>query len=195
MSNQIVTMIEVAHSARNRKTVFWRPILAIPTLIFVGSFMPLGHWGWGVSGLVVVPVLLSMVFRGKYPSYVLTFNHAIMELQTRVMAYLFLIQDDYPTIERNPKVAVIFPDVQEGRALNQWLPIVKWFLAIPLYIVGALYTLWAFVVTVVAWIMTWSTGNYPHWASDFVLRLIQFWNRVAGYAVILVTDEYPSFAL
>jgi hypothetical protein len=118
-----------------------------------------------------------------------------MELQTRVFAYILLLTDDYPSIERNPKVAVLLPDIDGGRKLNKGLPLVIWFLSIPLVIVGSLYLAAALVVTVFAWVVTWSTGNYPKWAADIVFGVIQFWNRVYGYAVILVTDEYPSFKL
>ncbi|MEY4290364.1 MAG: hypothetical protein RL130_306, partial [Actinomycetota bacterium] len=98
-------------------------------------------------------------------------------------------------IERNPKIAVMMPDIEGGRTLNRWLPLVKWFLALPLYIVGVIYTVGTLAVTFAAWIATWSTGTYPTWASDIVVKTIQFWNRVYGYAILLVTDEYPSFSL
>ena len=139
--------------------------------------------------------LLSLVFRGIYPSYALSFNHAVMELSTRLIAYVFLLTDDYPSIERNPKVAVLIPDVEGGRKLNRWMPLVKWLLAIPLYIVGAIYSVISILVTSVAWVITWSSGKYPEWALKIVLGTIKFWNRVYGYAFLLVTDEYPSFSL
>lgn len=195
MEQHVQTIIEVQSTGRHRSRVFWRPIIALPAILFVYSFMPLGHWGWGLSGIIVVPVVLALVVRGTYPSYVLTFNHAIIELQTRVLAYLLLLHDDYPTIERNPKVAVMLPDVQGGKKLNQWLPLVKWFLAIPLYIVGAIYGIWVVILTIAAWAVTSATGNYPDWASGICYRFIQYVNRVSGYAVILVTDDYPSFKL
>ncbi|MEN9687180.1 MAG: hypothetical protein RL381_192, partial [Actinomycetota bacterium] len=95
----------------------------------------------------------------------------------------------------NPQIAVLLPDVDGGRKLNRWLPIVKWIASIPLVIVGLVYSAIALVATFIAWIITWSTGNYPEWALEIVLGTVKFWNRVYGYAVILVTDEYPSFAL
>jgi hypothetical protein len=118
-----------------------------------------------------------------------------MELQTRVIAYTLLLTDEYPSIERNPNFAVLLPDVDGGRKLNRGLPLIKWFLAIPLVVVGLIYSIVALVATFFAWIVTWSTGTYPKWALDIVLGTMKFWNRVYGYAIILVTDEYPSFAL
>lgn len=194
MSNQVETIINVQLENRNRKTVFWRGILVVPISIFLSSFTPSMSWGWS-TGVIVLPTVLALVVRGIYPSYVLSFNHSILELQSRVIAYVLLLNDDYPSIERNPNVAVLLPDVDSGRKLNRGLPLVKWFLAIPLLIVGFIYTFIALIATFFAWVITWSTGRYPKWALNLVLGTVKFWNRVFGYAIILVTDEYPSFAL
>lgn len=194
MSNQIETLIEYQLDNRDKKTVFWRGILAFPVVLFLASFTEMAHWGW-TSGFLVVPTLLALVFTGKYPSYVLSFNHALIELQTRVTSYVFLLTDDYPSIERNPKVAVLLPDVEGGAKLGRGIQILKIIFAIPLVIVGLIYMVAAFAVTFIAWIQTWSTGRYPEWALHLVLGTIQFWNRVAGYALLMVTDEYPRFTL
>ena len=194
MSNQIETLVEVQLTNRNKATVFWRGILVVPVVIFLASFAQIAHASWSTS-VVVAPVVLSLVFRGVYPSYVLTFNHAIMELSTRLSSYLLLLTDDYPSIERNPNIAVIFPDVEGGKKLNRWLPLVKWLLAIPLYIVGFFYVLLTIVVTLYAWVVTSATGKYPESVAKIVLGTIEYWNRVYGYVLALVTDEYPSFSL
>jgi hypothetical protein len=194
MSNQVETIINVQIENRDKTTVFLRGILVAPVLVFIATFTQSMHLGWS-TGLIVLPTLLALVVRGIYPSYILSFNHSLMELQTRAFAYLFLLTDDYPSIERNPNVAVLLPDVDGGRKLNRGLPLVKWFLAIPLYIVGCIYTVLALLASVVAWVITWSTGKYPNWALTLVLGTMKFWNRVYGYALILVTDEYPSFSL
>jgi hypothetical protein len=183
MSNQIETIIEYQLENRDKKTVFWRGILAFPVVLFLATFTEMAHWGW------------TLLFTGKYPSYVLSFNHALIELQTRVTAYVFLLTDDYPSIERNPKIAVLLPDVEGGAKLGRGIQILKVIFAIPLVIVGLIYTVAAFLVTFAAWIQTWSTGRYPEWALHLVLGTIQFWNRVAGYALLMVTDEYPRFTL
>jgi TRAP-type mannitol/chloroaromatic compound transport system permease small subunit len=152
------------------------------------------NWGW-TSGFLLLPTLLAIVFTGKYPSYVLNFNHALLELHTRVTAYVLLLTDDYPSIERNPKIAVILPDVEGGKKLGRILQIFKVIFVIPLVIVGLIYAIGAMFVTFVAWIITWSTGTYPRWALDYILGTISFWNRIYGYALLLVTDEYPRFTL
>lgn len=194
MSNQIETIIEYQLENRNRKTVFWRGILVFPVFLFVCAFTEMTNWSW-TSGFLLLPTLLALVFRGVYPSYVLSFNHALMELQTRVSAYAFLLTDEYPSIERNPKVAILLPDVEGGKKLGRFIQIFKVIFAIPLILVGLLYAAGALFVTFIAWLQTSTTGRYPEWALNYVLGTISYWNRLYGYAVLLVTDEYPSFTL
>ena len=194
MANQVETIINVQLENRDKKTVFWRGILAVPVVVFVIAFTPMADEAWA-TGLIILPVVLALVVRGIYPSYVLSFNHGLIELETRLVAYVLLLTDDYPSIERNPNIAVLFPDVDGGKKLNRFMPLVKWILAIPLVIVGLVYALLALVTTFIAWIVTWSTGTYPRWALDIVLGTVKFWNRVYGYAILLVTDEYPGFSL
>lgn len=194
MANQVETIINVQLENRNKKTVFWRGILAVPVVVFVVSFTPMADEAW-TTGLIILPVVLGLVVRGIYPSYVLSFNHGLIELETRLVAYVLLLTDDYPSIERNPNIAVLLPDVDGGKKLNRFMPLVKWILAIPLVIVGLVYALLTLIVTFIAWIVTWSTGTYPRWALDIVLGTIKFWNRIYGYAILLVTDEYPGFSL
>jgi hypothetical protein len=200
MASQVKTEIQIKHNDRNRATVFWRGILAFPVVIFVAafaqsSFSESENWAAGTAGLIVLPTLLALLFRGKYPSYVLTFNHALIELSTRLAAYLLILNDKYPSIESSSKVSVVFPDVDGGKKLNRWLPLVKWILAIPHYIVGIIYIIISLFVTVIAWVQTSITGKYPRWAGEIVFGTISFWNRVQGYMLLLVTDKYPTFKL
>jgi hypothetical protein len=200
VSSQITTTIAIDLDNRNRATVFWRGIIVLPVWIFVASFTPQSFSSdsaaaIGATGFVVLPTVLAILFRGIYPSYVLSFNHALVELETRLFAYILLLNDDYPSIERNPRVAVLFPDVEGGAKLNRGLPLVKWLLAFPLYIVGLFYLVLTVIATVLAWALTSLTGKYPEWAAEIVLGTIAYWNRVQGYAWLLVTDEYPTFSL
>lgn len=194
MANQVETIINFQLENRDRKTVFWRGILVAPVFIFVASFTASVDNSW-ITGLIFVPTVLALVVRGIYPSYLLSFNHAFLELETRVAAYLLLLTDDYPSIERNPNIAILIPDIDGGRKLNRILPLVKWLLSIPLVIVGLIYAVVALIATFLAWIITSLTGTYPKWALDIVLGTIKFWNRLYGYAILLVTDEYPSFSV
>lgn len=199
MSQQIETNIAVQFSNRNRLTAFFRAFTVIPAAIFVGSF---GHYiqgspgRWTFSGgLVVAPAFLALVFRNKYPTYVYSFNQALLSLNTRISAYAALLVDSYPSIEASEVVEVVFPAISAERPLNRWMPLVKWFLAIPLYVVGFIYALYAMLLTILAWFAIFFTGEYPAWCARPVAGAIAFWNRVAGYAFLLVTDEYPTFSL
>ena len=166
MSNQIETQIDVTLTDRNRVTALFRLVLVVPIAIFVASFAPSiadsesSDLNALFTGFLALPVVLALVFRQVYPSYLLAFNEALLALQTRVNAYVFLLTDEYPSIEENDVVSVTFPEV-DAKALNRYLPLIKWLLAIPLYIVGIAYIVYG----------------------------------VVGYALVLVTDEYPTFSL
>jgi hypothetical protein len=199
MSNQIETQIDVSLTERNRLTAFFRIILVVPVFIFVASFAPSAdfsndNWSAYGAGLLVLPAGLAIVVRQVYPSYVLAFNEALLSLQTRLDAYLLLLTDEYPSIEENDVVSVTFPEV-DAKLLNRWLPLVKWFLAIPLYLVGIVYVIYSALLTLIAWFSVLFTGNYPEFCAEGVVGTIAYWNRVAGYAFLLVTDEYPTFSL
>ncbi len=201
MSNQIETQIDVSLTERNRLTAFFRIILVVPVFLFVASFAPTSssdfssdNWSAYGAGLLALPAGLAIVFRQVYPSYVLAFNEALLSLQTRLDAYLLLLTDEYPSIEENDVVSVTFPEV-DAKQLNRWLPLVKWFLALPLYLVGIVYVIYSAFLTVIAWFSVLFTGNYPEFCAEGVVGTIAYWNRVAGYALLLVTDEYPTFSL
>jgi hypothetical protein len=194
-SNQVETSIEIALTNRDRKTVFFRGLLVFPAVVFIASFTQSMHAGVSFGGLLFVPALLALLVRGVYPSYVLSFNKSMLELNARIAAYALLLTDEYPSIEANPNIKVDLPEINGGAKLSRVLPLVKWLFAIPLYIVGLIYVAIALVLTFAAWIITSATGNYPESVANFVLGTIEFWNRIYGYAVILVTDDYPSFTL
>jgi hypothetical protein len=198
MSNQIETQIDVTLTERNRLTAFFRIILVAPTLVFLASFAPTSAFSdesLGVyAGLLALPAALALVVRQVYPSYVLAFNDALLSLQTRVDAYLLLLTDEYPSVEENDVVSVTFPEV-DAQQLNRWLPLVKWLLALPLYIVGIVYVIYAAILTIIGWFSILFTGNYPEYCAEGVVGTIAYWNRVVGYALLLVTDEYPTFSL
>jgi hypothetical protein len=111
-----------------------------------------------------------------------------------VDAYVLLLSDQFPSIEENDVVSVTFPEV-DAKALNRWLPLIKWFIAIPLYLVGIFYAIYAAFLTLFGWLSILFTGNYPEKCAEGVVGTIAYWNRVVGYALLLVTDEYPTFSL
>jgi hypothetical protein len=198
MSNQIETSFQVQLDNRDRATAFARVILAFPVFIFVSSFSIETFFSDNMLqtyGLVVLPVVLALLFRGIYPSYALIFNKALFGLVNRVWAYIALLTDEYPSIEDNGVVRINYPEIDGGKTLSRGLPLVKWLLAIPLYVVGIVYSIYGFIMLVLAWINIILTGTMSETSADAIVRVTQFWNRIYGYAVILVTDEYPSFSL
>ena len=198
MSNQIETQIDVSLTERNRLTAFFRIILVVPALVFLASFSSASAFSEDnlgmFAGLLALPAALAIVVRQVYPSYVLAFNEALLSLQTRVDAYLLLLTDEYPSIEENDLVSVTFPEV-DAQQLNRWLPLIKWLLALPLYLVGIVYVVYAALLTLFGWFSILFTGNYPEVCAEGVVGTIAYWNRVAGYALLMVTDEYPTFSL
>jgi len=199
MSNQIQTLIQVELEDRNRLTAFFRLVIVMPVAIYVSAFaidsISTDTWGYSLGGLIFLPTLLALVFRGIYPSYALAFNHALISLETRVNAYALLLTDDYPSIEENDIVKITLPEVGEGSQLNRYLPLIKWFLAIPLYVMAIIYLVYGLFLTLFAWLSILFSGKYPVWCADAMVGILAFYNRVYGYAFILITDEYPSFSL
>lgn len=198
MSNQIETVITVQLENRDRKSVALRIFLVVPMAIFISAF---SAWSGStqtstfLSGLLFLPVLLALVFRGIYPSYILDFNRSLLSLSTRVTAYVLLLNDKYPSIEESEDVKITFPDVEGGAKLNRYLPLVKWILALPLYLLGLVYTFYGVAVLIFTWFTILFTGKMPEFSAQVLLGITQYWNRVYGYAFLLVTDEYPNFSL
>jgi hypothetical protein len=198
MSTQIETFITVQLENRDRKSVALRIFLVVPMAIFLSAFTA---WSGSAEastflvGLLFMPVALALVFRGIYPSYALAFNKALLSLSTRVTAYILVLNDSYPSIEENADVKITFPEIDGGAKLNRYLPLVKWLLAVPLYIVGFVYVIYGLAVLLFTWFTILFTGKMPAFSGEVLLGVTQFWNRVYGYAFLLVTDEYPSFSL
>jgi hypothetical protein len=149
----------------------------------------------GGTGLLFLPPLLMIVFREKYPRWWYDWNLELQRFANRVCTYFALMSDRYPSTDEAQWVRLDFPYPDAKRDLNRWLPLVKWFLAIPHYIVLFFLTIAAIVVVIIAWFAILFTGRYPRGMFEFVEGVIRWHNRVAGYAFILVTDRYPPFSL
>ncbi len=136
-----------------------------------------------------------IVFRQKYPRWWFDWNLELMRFLNRIGVYLSLLDDRYPSTDERQSVMfdMPYPDAKNG--LNRWLPLVKWILAIPHYVVLVFLGIAAFFVVVFAWFAIIFTGRYPRGAFDFVVGVTRWYNRVLGYAFALVTDEYPPFRL
>jgi Domain of unknown function (DUF4389) len=186
----------------NRLTTFFRIFVAIPILVILatvnGGSISFGSSRGGfiaAGGLLVVAPLLMIVFREKYPRWWFDWNFALLGFHNRIAAFLLLLRDEYPSTDEEQTVHLdmAYPDVQTQ--LNRWLPLVKWLLAVPHYVVLIALDIATFVVVIIAWFAILFTGRYPRWAFDFVVGVMRWHNRVFGYAFLLVTDDYPPFRL
>lgn len=190
-----------------------RPILAVPILVLLGlivwpseSAELTATWGiepWTITlpsisyfgGLLVFPPLLMIVFRRKYPRWWFDWNVGLLKLEARVSAYLYLLRDEYPSTDEDQAVhfTVSYPDA--SKELNRWLPIVKWFLAIPHFVALAVLSVLSLVAVMIAWFAVVITGRYPRSLFDFQVGYLRWGYRVTAYAFLLSTDEYPPFRL
>ncbi|MGH9175363.1 MAG: DUF4389 domain-containing protein [Vicinamibacterales bacterium] len=189
----------------NRLTSAFRIIVAIPILIVIGALSN-ANWEWNSDGdatqlfvaggtLLFFPTLLMIVFRQKYPRWWFDFNLQLSRFGNRVAAYLALMRDEYPSTDEEQAVHLTLPYPDAPRELNRWLPLVKWLLAIPHYIVLVFLGIAAVVAVVIAWFAILFTGRYPRGIFDFVEGVLRWQNRVTAYAFTLVTDAYPPFRL
>jgi hypothetical protein len=188
----------------NRLTTFFRiftiiPILIILTLLTGGSNQGGGDGGWSyqyaAAGVVVLPLVLMLLFRQKYPMWWFDWNVALIKFSTRVEAYISLLRDEYPSTDEDQAVHIEIPYPNAKEDLNRWLPLVKWFLAIPHYIVLFFLGIAAIVSIIIAWFAILFTGRYPKGLFDFVVGVFRWCLRVAVYAFLLTTDRYPPFSL
>ncbi len=194
--------VDYPDRALNRVTTAFRIIVIIPIAIVLGAVSG-GGWhsstgGWagaGAGGLLVLAPLLMILFRQKYPRWWFDWNLELQRFANRVGIYLALMDDRYPSTDDRQSVHLdyTYPDAQHD--LNRWLPLVKWFLAIPHYIVLFFLDIAVIVVVIIAWFAILFTGRYPRGIFDFVEGVIRWHNRVIAYAFVLITDQYPPFSL
>ena len=184
----------------NRVSTGLRIFAVIPIAIVLsfvsGSYVSSGGVAFGAgAGALFLAVLVMILFRQKYPRWWFDWNRELLRFSNRVGAYLFLLDDRYPSTDEQQSVRLelLYPDVPTD--LNRWLPLVKWFLAIPHYVV--LFFLYVGVVLAVigAWFAILFTGRYPRGIFDFVVGVMRWANRVNAYAFLLITDRYPPFRL
>ncbi len=188
----------------NRLTTFFRILTVIPIAIIV-SLVNGAVWDWSVpggwtwlyaaGGILIVPVLLMILFRQKYPRWWFDWNVALTKFSTRVGAYVGLLTDLYPSTDEEQSVHIEIPYPDVPKDLNRWFPLVKWLLAIPHYIVLACLGVAAIVCIVIAWFAILFTGRYPRGLFDFVVGVSRWGIRVDAYAFLLTTDRYPPFSL
>ena len=188
----------------SRLSTAFRLIVAVPIVVVLSMLTGTGSDGGGnrstendlvIGGAAVfLPLVLMLVFRQKYPRWWFDWNLNLMRFSNRVTAFLALLDDRYPSTDEEQAVHLDFP-YPDAQQMNRWLPLVKWFLAIPHYVVLFFLGIGALVAVVAAWFAIVFTGSYPRTLFDYVVGVLRWSNRVNGYAFTLVTDQYPPFSL
>jgi hypothetical protein len=190
----------------NRLTTLFRIFTVIPIAIVLtsvsGGYAGASQIGGGetriaigTGGLLFIPPLLMLLFRRKYPRWWFDWNRELMRFSARVGIYLALMDDRYPSTDEQQSLTLDFPYPDAERELRRGLPLVKWFLAIPHYVVLFFLYLGAFFVVIAAWFSILFTGRFPRQLFDYLVGVGRWHSRVVGYALVLVTDRYPPFTL
>ena len=199
--------VDYPEEPRNRLTALVRIILAIPILVvltLIGGYFNTGEQDFSIGqfttllvagGGIWIATILLILFRHKYPRWWFDWGLEVQRFSARVGAYILLWRDEYPSTDEEQAVHldIAYPDV-EGQ-LNRFMPLVKWLLAIPHYIVLTVLWIVALVVTVIAWFAILIVGRYPRGMFDFVVGVDRWSYRVIAYAFLLTTDRYPPFRL
>jgi hypothetical protein len=176
----------------DRLTTGLRIFTAIPVVILIGT---VSGGSYAAGGLLFFGPLLMILFRERYPRWWFDWNRELLRFQARVGVYIALMDDRYPSTVEGQAVHLDFECPDPAQELNRWLPLVKWLLAIPHYIVLLLLDIGAIIAIVIAWFAILFTGRYPRALFDYLVGVGRWHNRVVGYAVLLVTDQYPPFSL
>ena len=191
--------VDYLEELRDRLSVFLRVIMIIPIAIVLavisGQSGGIPSFVGAAGGALLLGPLLMIVFRRKYPRWWFDWNLALTRFTNRVTAYLSMMGDQYPSTDEEQEVhlEIPYPDVE--RDLTQWLPIVKWLLAIPHFIILAVLWIALFIAVLISWVSILFTGRYPVGLFDFVIGVMRWSNRVNAYAFLLTTDVYPPFRL
>ncbi|MBD3347109.1 MAG: DUF4389 domain-containing protein [Chitinivibrionales bacterium] len=184
-------------SQSDRLSAFFRIFYALPILILfslvIGFSSDEGMMIGG--GILFLPVMLTILFRNRYPKVWFEWNLYLSGFMMRVVSYLFLLRDEYPSIDDQQfvKLDLRYPDVE--KELSRGLPLIKWFLAIPHYLVLAFLFIAVITITIIAWFSILFTGKYPPRMHEFVVGVFRWGLRVNAYAFLLLTDKYPPFRL
>jgi hypothetical protein len=187
----------------NRLTTFFRIFTLIPIAIVLGTVAHATYGGWSnqgtgyaaAGGLLFAGPLLMILFRKKYPRWWFDWNRELLRFTNRVGIYFALLNDQYPSTdeEQSLHLEIDYPNAETD--LARGMPLIKWFLAIPHYIVLFFLYIGVFFAVIFAWFAILFTGRYPRSIFDFVVGVARWHNRVTAYMLILVTDKYPPFSL
>jgi hypothetical protein len=209
MTYPVTVRVEPALANRNRLTVGFRLLLAIPHLILVGGIGigfalrsgrgtstsfggETGILGVAAYLLAIVSWILIVIGR-SHPQGIREFTRFYMRWRVRALSYLMLLEDDYPPFGDAPYPATI-EIVDPTRPRDRVSVGVRILLAIP-HFLALFFIVFAWWVTaIVAWVAILITGNYPGGLYDFSAGALRWLLRVEAYILLLV-DDYPPFSL
>ena len=200
-SHPVLFSVDYPDRPLDRIATLLRPVFVIPILIVLGSVFG-QTWEWSqeegtrsaaAGGLLFLGPLLMILFRQKYPRWWFDWNLELLRFANRVLVYLALMDDRYPSTDERQSVHLEIPYPDAKRDLSRWLPLVKWLLAIPHLLVLFFLALGAVLAAVIAYYAILITGRYPRGLFTFVEGVLRWYNRVVSYAFILATDRYPPF--
>lgn len=196
--------IDYPEEGRNRLTALVRLILAIPIIIVIALIS--GYSSSGdpdldqilaplfAGGAIIAATLLMILFKKKYPRWWFDWNLELSRFSARVSAYIFLLRDEYPSTDEHQSVHldIAYPDAESQ--LNRFMPLIKWLLAIPHFIILAFLFILVFFISIIAWFAILILGRYPRGMFNFVVGVFRWGARVSAYAFMLTTDRYPPFS-
>jgi hypothetical protein len=205
-------VVSPVSAPRNRLTVAFRPILAIPHLLIVGAPIALAMgWSWqsepggthewsasgGVLGAVAaVTAMISwfaIVFTGIHPEGLRSLAAFYLRWRVRATAYMTLLRDEYPPFGDEPYPASLVLDPPEAPRDRVSVGF-RIFLILPHLIALCFLSIaWCFT-TIIAWFAILFTGRYPESLERFSMGVLRWNIRVEAYALLL-HDEYPPFRL
>jgi len=198
--------LDIDYSEKSdRLTAAFRIILIIPIFIILALIsgtnstdeesVRAARWGFEVGGAIIIPTMLMILFRQKYPKWWYNWNVELTKFATRIGAYFFLLRDEYPSTDEEQAVHINIPYPNVKEDLVNWMPLVKWFLAIPHVLVLCFIWIGAIFAVIIAWFAILFTGTHPKGIHDYIVGAMRWSLRVETYALLLTTDDYPPFSL
>lgn len=198
--------VEYPDRELNRLSTAFRIFAVIPIAIILSLLTGGGSWGSGQGeywaslfgtgvGVLFAPTALMILFRKKYPRWWYDWNLQLMRFGNRVAVYFLLMDDRYPSTDEEQAVRLEFPYPDVEAELERGMPLIKWLLAIPHYVVLFFLDVGVFFAVVAVWFVILFTGRYPRALFDYIEGVVRWHNRVIVYVLALTTDKYPPFGL
>ena len=169
---------------RNRLTVFFRLILAIPHVIW------LLLWGI-VATLAAIANWFATLVKGESPEGLHNFLATYLRYVTQVYAYILLIADPFPGFGGKPGYPVEI-EVDPPQPQNRWTVGFRIFLAIPAFIIAGIFGYLNRILALFSWFIALVLGRVPEGLRNVAAFALRFEQQTAGYTLLL-TGRYPSF--